>query len=135
MATKKKPQTETKATSTKSKKATTKKKVAVTRVSLVATNLPGPVQQNEYVRRTVEILNDTEKQASRLSKRAGKKLGVVASDLKEELSGSVNEKVDTLFKKTKLDRVREAWNKAFDSGIKTMDEFLDSLGLVRKAAL
>ena len=106
-----------------------------TKVSLVATNLPGPVQQNEYVRRTVEILDNTEKQASRLSKRTGKKLGVVASDLKEDLAGSVNEKVDTLLKKTKLDRVREAWNKAFDSGIKTKDEFLDSLGLVRKAAL
>jgi len=120
--------------STKSKAAPAKK-AKVKTVKTVVTKLPGSVQKNEYVRRTADILDDTQRQATRLSKRTGKKLGGVATDLREDLSTSLEEQVDKLVKKTKLDVVKERFDNARSSTLKAFDDLLASIGLVRKAVL
>jgi hypothetical protein len=112
-----------------------KKKSSTTTVDSISTTLPASVLKNDYVRRTVDILNDTEKSATRLSKRTTKQLGGVVSDFREDVSSSVNGRLEQLIKKSKINRVKQKWNEAYEASLKTVDTFLDSLGLARKTAL
>jgi hypothetical protein len=129
------PSKKAKAASRKRAKAVSLKKANSASVKSIVANVPESVQQNEYVQRTVDILDDTKRQAARLSKRTGKKLGGVATDLKDELSISMEEQVDKLLKKTKLDVVKERFDSARSSTLKALDDLLLSIGLVRKAAV